>query len=368
MIKKVTYKIFNFYHNEKIPVTYELGPYTIKITKTHCNNSKKVTQNSFYKFKHDENWNRNFEIIPAQKSLWKETAKIIINEAKIEKSKFFPLNSEMNNVDDLCLILTFLNGRIVTRNIFFDHHNPLRCCPSPIPQKKWLDYTKLILNKFEIFNDPLINTAFMNICLVYEANQLLSFSAYVSSIFNIIYERHYKPSDEYIKSDLRKSIISEIQSILHNHELKTKIIEDITPRIGNILTPSAIEKILYFMKDMQFIMDDEKDENIKRIKYLNKVRNAIVHKGDIIEIKGIDEKTNLMISSYSMFIILDIVHYYFFTNLFDIKNDYTNIIFEVIKKYIQHGKYKNFDVFNQNYDDYIKDLEDTWINKGIIEL
>lgn len=122
----MNYKLLNFDHGNKHPESFSIGPFKVEITKQHCRNLIHLPRNESNTFGWDKDYNRAVKMNPKIRGSWFETAEVIIDDKDIGPSVIFPEAASQNSIDDLCLFLSFISGRVVTleNNPFIDNLNP----------------------------------------------------------------------------------------------------------------------------------------------------------------------------------------------------------------------------------------------------
>ncbi len=128
------YKLFNFDHGFSSADQFSIGPFCI-INQKHCQNAELIPKHGRHELSEtlDKNGKVNSvkTIPPTQQNaeLWQETAWVEIAETDVKDSILYPTCAKKKNIDDLCLLLSFLTGRrvclegdfaIYTANMFFD--------------------------------------------------------------------------------------------------------------------------------------------------------------------------------------------------------------------------------------------------------
>ena len=212
------YKLLNFDHGNKSPINYCIGPFIVKITEQHCINIHHLPRNESITFGRDENFKEVIIENPRIRGGWIETAIVEISENNLQPSVIHPKGSDKKNIDDLCLFLSFISGRVVSleNNPFIDQLNP------DVHTDKVVHYGYFSRNNFNWENLSKLKEfglagQFYNLTLAYQSNDFVASAVHYNNALNVSYEKWYKNKKHsviFINKDARKKIYGSFQKSL----------------------------------------------------------------------------------------------------------------------------------------------------------
>lgn len=376
---KTRHEIYNFDHGLKHPCNVDFGPFTIIVNEKHCENLVRIPHDEKYTFTYDNSdLTRVINEEPKIEGGWIETSILEIDEKRIEKSLLYGENSHHNNIDDLCLILSFLTGRRVLHgnDIYINSHNPAKHVDKVVhkgfilrPLIKWDD--------IEIIQKKNLGIQFYNLTLAYECNDLIAKGAYVNSVFNVLYEKHFTKRE--LKRELKKTINektgenitiienylkNEIEKIVQqyckNENIHSIIKDDLEKRLNTLWTPTATTKIELFLESIGLYHGYTKEEK-DRLSWLSKVRNHFAHNGDIPKDKNYLTAMRMEISSSIISVVLRIAQFYFASQILKIDDPYIQFIKNQIFEYFNKGIFSGKKIFDETHEQYMIRTKKEWI-------
>jgi len=363
------YKLFNFDHGFFEAYQFSIGPFCIKINQEHCQNAELIPKHGGYEFSQTFHNNGIVElsICPTQQplpaELWQETALVEIAETDVKDSILYPTFAKKKNIDDLCLLLSFLTGRrvclegdfgIYTANIAFDRIVE----PNTIWTLDWKSVNNIETDQ--------LSSQFYNFVLSYEQNQIVGRFAYVNPVLDKIsgkwYSKHPSPGyDQNILSVL-DLIKAELKCLLTEKGISEDLTDeflakmDLSLLLHNKEQPTALHKMKKLLVDTGMCPPKS-----KKIQEINKLRNDFVHRG-ATEI--IDETEN-RVATFLCTLVQRIVQVYFASCVLKIPEDSRlKKTRDNIFRYFETGEYEDFDPKNQTLDGYIQYVLKTWEEKG----
>lgn len=384
MIKQ--YKIYNFDHGVDNPFKTEFGPFEITIEDYHCENRSKIPRDKRY----TESWDfsdatlkpiiiENEEINGA----WVETLIVKIDDKNIAKSVLYA-DDYHNIVDDLCLILSFAGGRRVLheKDRNFDSHNPRKHRGKIIYEN-----SLFCLNSFKWEN--IINVKkhklgiqFYNLTLAYECNDLIATGAYVNSCFNAICDSwisnkkklkkilNKKTNGNLLKTESKKKINSEIQEIAYEYFKKEEVhpilIEDFNERLNELWRVTVTTQnslFLEYLDLVHFYDNNSNEETAKRtrLSLLSNVRNHFAHCGDIPQNLNYPYNMRQEISLNVTSVVLQIVQYYFATEILKMNDPYLSYVKKQIGEYFYNGVVGGKKIFHETHEEAMERMKEEWL-------
>lgn len=165
-----------------------------------------------------------------------------------------------------------------------------------------------------------------------------------------------------------KSLINKIKLwicvYLSEMSVEESVKNDIVARININLQPSALYKFQKFLVGMALFPTMADNNAMKRLKWVNTVRNNMIHRGDLPTIKEVDFIRRAEITSSITFMLLAIVQYYFAKEIFGINNYLVEQLSSDVKNYFENGIFRGHNVFEESYEQFIIRQELEWIENG----
>ncbi len=359
-----SFKLLNFDHGLVHPENFSVGPFLIEISEQHCENLVHIPKNESITFGWDKDYNKVIKLNPRRRGKWFETANATINEKEIELSSIFPKSTSKNNIDDLCVFLSFISGRITTfeDDLFIDYWNPEE------HTDKVVHYGYFSRNKFDWSNLPLLRDQgiagqFYYLTVAYQSRDFVAKSIHYNNALNVACDKWYqKNSIKYIDRNLRSKIKYSVQSCLRNHNVDAEIEDDILNRIGNNFSPSATFKLKLFLQAIALYPEHDIPETHGRLKWLNFVRNSMAHTGMLPRDRGISDNILGDLTSGIVELVLRINQYYFSKILLKLDDPYLEFIKKLILTYFYRGELGGRRIFDEKYEDYMERAKKEWVS------
>ena len=229
---------------------------------------------------------------PAQKGAWQATATVSW-EGTEEKSILLDKVADDGGLWDLCNLLTFLTGRSVVTEEYQERYRPDIYGDSyavspietlPAAALAWQNRECLISKNLHIALH-LYNEA-MN------ANLLQSRAALYYTALDIILSKH-KIDYKKVSKDIRKKLKYEISNVL---EKTMELHQDQVERYRSLLYdgidrgPTSLDKLFSLLQSIEIIGPSPTHEQETRVRYINQVRNRLIHTGQPPNLHGLNDE------------------------------------------------------------------------------
>lgn len=358
------YKLLNYDHGNKHPESFSIGPFRVEITKQHCQNLIHLPRKESIAFGYDKDYNRAVKVNPKIRGSWFETAEVIIDDKDIGPSIIFPETASKDSIDDLCLFLSFISGRVVTleNNPFIDHLNP-EGHTDKLVHYGYFSRNNFPWNNLSILRNQGVAGQFYNLTMAYQNQDFVARAVYYNSVLNVAYDKWYKQySIKFIDKRLRSNISSIIQECLKKHNIKEEIRNDVINNVGNICSPSTIFKLKQFLQGIDLYPKYEFPEAHERLKWLNLVRNSMAHTGMLPRVNKLPDDLLADVTVSVIELVLRINQYYFGKILLRLDDPYLRFIKGLIVPYFYEGKFGGRLIFNEKYEEYMERAKKEWIS------
>lgn len=371
------YNIYNFDHRYKTPKKIITDSFKIIITTEHCSNLSKLSNNSSCTFTLDHNFTPVVIDNPAEEGEFVVTAMVEIDEEKLKKSFLYPEELKREYIYDVTLVLSFLTGRRVYLENEIDRFSNKFYIDSPVIVNSLL-FQQITISNIKKIAEFGLDTQFFNTVQSYSINDLLSLTSYCNSTLDKLFtgwakqnkktkfenQKHLNSLRDLAYENVLNSFAAKVKmiflNILFKSNIENRIIEDIKARIRIDTSPSAFCKLKLFLKYYSLYPEEDTDENNEKLKWLNRIRNSVAHSGDLPKDNQISWMTRSEITTNITFLMLSITQWYFAYVILDIKNYRLDETQKDIKNYFITGKFRNKDIFNETYNDYMNRIIDDW--------
>jgi hypothetical protein len=377
------YTLYNFDHGFKKEKTFRIGKYYIDVSDEQAKNLNKLEQNAKSSFVTNEDLSRRVEKIAHQPGVITETATLRLSEDDITPSLIYTELPHRSSIDDFILFLSFITGR----RVFLEHE---------LEQEVSTKYFDSVVNKnffslpavdldggFKRLKELKLSTPFYNLVHTKAIRDLPAICFYANTIINALYERWCKKNGastyplssikideikEHLAFKLERSLGDKVKiwvsAFLTNKSCDTDAKSDVIARINISNQPSAIYKFQKFLVGLDLFPENPSKEVVDRLKWVNKVRNMMVHMGDIPSDNKISFEQRAQITSSITFILIAIAEYYYAKEIFKVNNYLVDKNAEDVRKYFESGIFRGHKVFDETYEEFCERQELKWIENG----
>lgn len=365
-------EIYNFQHDLVLPGKIRIDNFLIEVTQEHCDNAKKLEKGLSHSFQFDEKNGYHVNTTPPIHGEYVVTAVVTCNPSDVKSSVLYEDLDSKTNIDDLCAVLSALTGRMVFLKKNLESRPPVKRFDGMV-SPGYLSHSNISLKGLEKLKEDGLSIAFLNICYLPFAGDLLALSAYANCTLNVIYEVwcSKNANTKYPQEKNVKQAMSNATEIILNKLVEVGIDEescrDIVARIRFETSPSAIYKITKFLLGVGIIEGVDADIAEKHIKWINTVRNRLTHTGGLPRDKSISHEQMLGISVHISFIVVTLAQWYFATEYLGIMGSSVKRDELALKEYFSSGIFRGKKVFEETYEEYLARLVEEWVsqNNGI---
>jgi hypothetical protein len=355
------FKLLNYDHGNKSPEIFFIGPFKIEITKQHCQNLSHLPKNESITFGYNEDY---LPIVIKNSRIrggWIETAQVTINDNDISLSVLYPPNSGRKNTDDLLLLLSFISGRAVTSGIdpLFDFLNPEEHSDKVLHHGHF-SRNSFNWNSLKILREQGLAGQFYNLTMAYQNKDLVARAVYVNNALNVSYDKWHKQNPLKINKKISSDLSSTIRECLEKQKVDSETFRDINSRATHICSPSAIKKLKHFLQGIYLYPKYDNKEMHERLKWLNVVRNSMVHTGMLPKYYNLTDEILGEATSSAIELVLRINQYFFGKMVLNLSDPYLDFIKGLILPYFHEGIFCGKQIFNEKYDEYIERPYEKW--------
>ena len=375
------YDIYNFNHGCKIPWTIETDSFRIIIDDLHCANLKKLEKNASTQFTLDESFSPVVIEHDHKDGSFEVTGVIEVFDDK--KSYLYEDEEGVGYIDDIVLVLSFVTGRKVFRKRDFNRYST-----------KYYNGDHLSLNQHTFrqikeenirkISELGLNVQFINTVQSYSVNDLFSLACYSSATLDVLSSSWSKrngyskyPNKNHI-SRIRKlvcekisqSIITDAKNLflklLREEKTENEIYKDIDVRLSNNSSPSALYKLKKLFISLGIYPSNDSIGNQEKLRWLNTVRNSVVHRGDLPKHRTMTKETLSDVVANITFLMLAIVQLYYSKEVLKISDVRSRQTEKSLKAYFMTGRFRGKDIFNETYKEYMDRIKSDWSQRKFI--
>lgn len=377
------YKIYNLDHGFKKETKINIGEYEIFVSDFQAKNLNSLETNAKRSFEMDETFNRIVKEYEYQPGGIFETATIKIDEKQITRSLIYTELPERNSVDDFILFLSFITGRRVYLDRDLNRFISTFYTDGAV-NKHFFHFPAVDLSHgFQSLSKLQITTQFYNLVHVKTLRDLSAMCFYSNTIINGLYENWCKANNtskypkpkvridnikNFLKLKIESSLVSKFKVWVHSYlsedSYDKHVKSDIVERINLYNGPSALYKFQKFLTGIGILPENPDKDMIDRLKWINRLRNTMVHMGELPSDKHLDLKMRAEISSNITFLLIDIAEFYFANEVFKIDNFLIEQNKNDIINFFKSGIFRGKKVFNETYEDFCNRQDYEWIENG----
>ena len=285
-----TVDLFNLYIDESRPdipwSEYKIGNLTVRLTDDYDSKVSRLPKPATRTINAT-----GLQRLPAQKGTWQATATVSWKGAG-EKSILLDKIADDGGRWDLCNLLTFITGRSVVTEEYQERYRPdiygdsyavIPIETLPAAALAWQNRECLVSENLHIALH-LYNEA-MN------ANLLQSRAALYYTALDIILSKHKIDFNKVSKS-IRKKLKNEISDVLTK---TTELQPDQVERYKNLIHSqidqgrTSLDKLFSLLKTLEIIDPSPTSDQKTRVRYINQVRNRLIHAGQP-KLHGLDDE------------------------------------------------------------------------------
>lgn len=228
----------------------------------------------------------------AQKGTWQATATVSWKGAG-EKSILLDKVADDGGLWDLCNLLTFMTGRSVVTEEYQERYRPdiYGDCYAVIPIET-LPTAALAWQNRECLVSKNLHIALHLYNEAMNANLLQARAALYYTALDIILDQH-KIDYKKVSKGIRKKLKREISDLLTK---TTGLQPDQVERYRNLLYdgidrgPTTLDKLFSLLQSLEIIDSSPTHEQETRVRYINQVRNRLIHTGQTPNLHGLDDE------------------------------------------------------------------------------
>lgn len=362
--------IYNFDHGLKVPTTFKVGPFQVSVTKEHCKNLEPLPRFQRYRFANDSMRGRHVESEEPVRGEFKPTAEVSWPEHD-EKPESILSGSiaDEKGIYDFIILMSFLTGRraYTADELTWD---PRRAYGGSIVRgielTKFADIAWSNLPKVKAFQ---LEGALGSLVQVALAPDLIGQCAYASAALDSVVTSWASTNQKtkFDDKELIKKARGTIRQSLLQEGVSADVVDDIVARFNNVSSPSALMKLKWFIQGQGLFPSENTEEEWKRLKRLNTIRNQVAHRGMVNIEEALGADASLTVAAVTVQIIRQIAALYIACDLMGIETAGTGELKKEVREFFGDGIFRGQRVFEESFDEYMARQEQAWVEDGIID-
>ncbi len=228
---------------------------------------------------------------PAQEGTWQATATVSWKGAG-ENSILLDKIADDGGLWDLCNLLTFLTGRNVATAEYCERVRPDGYGDYAVAQIETLRAVAHAWQNRECLVSKNLHFALLLYNQAMNTNILQLRAASYYTALDIVLGQH-EMDYERVSKPIRKQLKDEISNILKK---TTGLQPDEVERYRNLLRdgidrgPTSLDKLFSLLKTIEIIDPSPTSDQKRRVRYINQVRNRLIHAGQTPKLEGLDDE------------------------------------------------------------------------------
>ncbi|MGR4877058.1 hypothetical protein [Pseudoxanthomonas sp. LARHCG66] len=353
---------FNFDHGIDAPSKFRFGPYEFTVTAEHIASALRMPQHAVVHQTWDHSGHPIVQEADAKAGEIVETASVRLVGELETGHPFLGGPHDPDGIGELCTLLSFLTGRevltqkditgqegtyygerVVGRNYFLT------------VGERWPDLQAVQAAGLGPAVWALVNGN--------SVNDLIGRMCYASAALDLVVTNWQKAQPDSTTPELKKKF-KEVRAALEStigSELGTSdTAKDAIARLGGLFSPSAMLKMMNFLKEKEYMSVSPGAEEVARVKLLNGTRNRVVHTANIPTDAHLSSQRNAEIAMYVLAVTgeICIVH---LCDLMKVEDGHIERSRKEIGKFFTKGTFNGQHVEEEDYATYLARLKQNWV-------
>lgn len=195
---------------------------------------------------------------------------------------------------DLCELLTFVTGRRVLTQDMLDRFNPNRANDPACSLAESLAAADLAWRNRQSLVDLGVVYALLCHNISGEFAHIQVLAAQCNTALNVLVDKWKLPNLAKIAKHLRESLAIAVEKAVHAHEeLPTEVKDRYVPILRSKVMEgpySMLDRLFQFLANLDLIPITSGPETVRRVRYLNTVRNRLTHAGEMPLLKNMTQE------------------------------------------------------------------------------
>ncbi|MER1719525.1 hypothetical protein KC966_10310 [Proteus terrae] len=365
--------IYNFEHYLSSEGSFSIGPYNIIVRTEHIRGDFARSKQFVYETTFGSSgFERKVTEVPSSPGAWNITAVVEEHEELDQASVLLPDNPLVNGAYDLSVILSLLTGRHTMVGNDIAPYMPVS--PGQAITSKNFFHTSPMIDWAQLPNlrEAGAGEAMEAVLLAMTNSNLGVKIAMGSAALDGLNTRWYSisgsnPYTKEVKAEV-KAASQAFKVHLEKASVNQNLINDIMPRLSNIANESALAKLTAFLKAGCMYPENPDKETLKRIKWLNILRNSVAHSGSIRFDIAESPEASFRVAGAVALLLQDICRIYIAKSLLKIEDSDLDKAQQTVMDFFLYGTYHGQNILTEDYATYQQRLIDHYEEFGNLDL
>ncbi|EMS1064447.1 hypothetical protein WKS79_003049 [Providencia stuartii] len=366
-------EIFNFEHHLSSERSFFIGPYNIIVRKEHIGGDFARSERFHFESTFDSSeFKQTVTEEPSSPGTWSVTAVVAEHEELNQTSVLLPNNPWVNGAYDLSAILSLLSGRHIMVGNGAKPYLPVSPGQAIISKNFFRTYPVIDWAQLPILRDAGAGEAMEAVLLAMTNSNVGVKIAMGSAALDGLNTRWYSISgfNPYTKEVKAKVKAAGQAFKVHLEEagVNQGLINDIMPRLSNVANESALAKLAAFLKAGGMYPENPNEKTLKRLKWLNVLRNSVAHSGSIRLDIAESPEASLRVAGAVALLLQDICRIYIAKYLLKIEDFDLSKAQQTVMDFFLYGTYNGQNILTEDHETYQRRLIDHYEEFGNLDL
>lgn len=366
-------EIFNFEHHLTSEGKFFIGPYEITVSKEHIGGDFARSKRLIFSNTLDSSgFKQSVKEEPSSSGTWSITAVVAEHEKLDQASVLLPDNPWLNGAYDLSVILSLLSGRHTRVGNGVEPYLPVSPGQAITSKNFFRTYPMVDWTLLPVLREAGAGEAVETVLLAMTNDNMGVKIAMGSAALDGLNTRWYKvsgsnPYTREVKAKIKAAGL-EFKKNLEKAFINQNLIDDIMPRLSNIANESALAKLVAFLKAGGMYPENPDDEALKRLKWLNVLRNSVAHSGSIRLDIAESPEASLRVAGAVALLLQDICRIYIAKYLLKIEDYGVDKAQQAVMAFFLYGTYNGQKILIEDNETYQQRLIDHYEEFGNLDL
>ncbi|MCW2456481.1 UNVERIFIED_ORG: hypothetical protein M2414_004238 [Rahnella aquatilis] len=366
-------EIFNFEHHLTSEGKFFIGPYEITVSKEHIGGDFARSKRLIFSRTLDSSgFTQSLKEEPSSSGTWSITAVVAEHETLDQASVLLPDNPWLNGAYDLSVILSLLSGRHTRVGNGFEPYLPVSPGKAITSKNFFRTYPVVDWTLLPVLREAGAGEAMETVLLAMTNDNMGVKIAMGSAALDGLNTRWYSvsgsnPYTREVKAKIKAAGL-EFKVNLENSHVNHMLTNDIMPRLSNISNESALAKLAAFLKAGGMYPENTDDEALKRLKWLNVLRNSVAHSGSIRLDIAKSPEASLRVAGAVALLLQHICRIYIAKYLLKIEDYGVEKAQQAVMTFFMNGTYNGQNILTEDNETYQQRLIDHYEEFGNLNL
>ncbi|MDM2958569.1 hypothetical protein [Citrobacter sp. CK202] len=365
--------IFNFEHHLTSEGSFFIGPYRITVSKELIGGGFARSKRLVFRDAFDSSgFKRTVTEEPSSSGTWSVTAVVAEHEELDHASVLLPDNPWVNGAYDLSVILSLLSGRHILIENGAKPHLPVSPGYAITSKNFFRAHPVIDWALLPVLREAGAGEAMEAVLLAMTNSNVGVKIAMASAALDGLNTRWYSVSGS---NRYTKEVKTEVKAAgqafkvhLEKAGVSQDLINDIMPRLSNVANESALAKLAAFLKAGSMYPENPDEETLKRLKWLNVLRNSVAHSGSFKLNIAESPEASLRVAGAVALLLQDICRIYIAKYLLKIEDHGVDKAQQTVMAFFLYGTYNDQNILTEDHETYQQRLIDHYEEFGNLDL